>query len=909
MSDEEDRHTHDSEGEGEDIPPYGGADDYDDDEEEEEENEEEARRIAEGFIVDDDEEEEEGEEQAVRVSRKKKKRKVLEDDLLDEEDLELVAENTGLTFARPENKLKRLKRGRTDRESESEKPRSDLNDIWADEEEDRAYDRGYRRYDEMDDFIDDEGEEDEQLDSMGAMGERADMHRVRERDSYDQISRPARRSDHAFQGEDLFPETLDELDEIFGYEEYEEFAEEPDEDLLVDDTGEQREPKLKDVFEPMELKEKMLTEEDDFIRMRDVPERMQTRAGINVDRRLTDEEVKEAAEFVTKTLAFERKEVISPMLRDAVQHVLGFLGKEFLEVPFIATHRKDFFTHVLDKEQNIAACILSTDELWRINDLHYKYRSFLERKEALHAYFQQLMIRDDYAEQLLRQAERIEELGDVIDWLRLHYTERIAKLKAERGLKRPMKKNPLYERYKSTTIIQFAEELSISSRDLATNLLLGMRHSFPRDATMNPEEAAEHFVCKEFNTSYEVLRAAKDMLAQEISCEPQVRRMIREIYEFHSYINVRATDKGARIIDERHPYYAFKWLLEKPVTSFNDGQFAQIFQSESDGLTTVEVIVQPESLNRIAEYFRADRYSEIDKQWNKHRDDVIQMVHDMYLRPIMTKWLKEKLRLEALDRIARLCKDELKSRVDVAPYRNERMDPEAYPRVLALTCNEKELIMGAFLDDKGNFLDHVSLENLRESENEGRLIDFLEKRHPDAVIVGGFTLKTRKLLDKVRDIVRDHELRTRDEVLVTLVNDDVAQRYYQSKQAQNEFKELPPQLRYCISMARKLQSPMHEYAALGKDLTSIRFHPLQPLVPQDLLVENLERALVEVVNSVGVDINDCVNVPYRSHVVQYICGFGPRKAQVLIRRIQQEVSQNFAVGFITPPIHGAFVLH
>ena len=41
-----------------------------------------------------------------------------------------------------------------------------------------------------------------------------------------------------------------------------------------------KEVKLTDVYEPSEIASKMLTEKDDIIRMRDVPERMQVRLSI-----------------------------------------------------------------------------------------------------------------------------------------------------------------------------------------------------------------------------------------------------------------------------------------------------------------------------------------------------------------------------------------------------------------------------------------------------------------------------------------------------------------------------------------------------------------------------------------------------------------------------------------------------
>ena len=48
----------------------------------------------------------------------------------------------------------------------------------------------------------------------------------------------------------------------------------------------------------------------------------------------------------------------------------------------------------------------------------------------------------------------------------------------------------------------------------------------------------------------------------------------------------------------------------------------------------------------------------------------------------------------------------------------------------------------------------------------------------------------------------------------------------------------------------------------------------------------LERALVDVVNKVGVDINRAANEDYYLHLLPYVAGLGPRKSQALINKIR-----------------------
>jgi hypothetical protein len=53
------------------------------------------------------------------------------------------------------------------------------------------------------------------------------------------------------------------------------------------------------------------------------------------------------------------------------------------------------------------------------------------------------------------------------------------------------------------------------------------------------------------------------------------------------------------------------------------------------------------------------------------------------------------------------------------------------------------------------------------------------------------------------------------------VHDDVAQIYHHSKRAPEEFSALPPNAKYCVGLARYVQSPLNQFAALGPDMTAI----------------------------------------------------------------------------------------
>lgn len=216
---------------------------------------------------------------------------------------------------------------------------------------------------------------------------------------------------------------------------------------------------------------------------------------------------------------------------------------------------------------------------------------------------------------------------------------------------------------------------------------------------------------------------------------------------------------------------------------------------------------------------------------------------------------------------------------------------EVLPRVVAISHGPgsvKDAIQAVYVDDKGRFVEHKKLDNLRDRMPQEELLDLLERRHPDVVVVGGFSVATRRLLEQTESVVREHRDSNGDQVSVIMTNDEVAKLYQSSKRGVEDHPKAYEIARYCISLARTIQSPINEYAATGVDLIGIRLHPLQEFVGADRLRELLDRALVNVVNDVGVDINEVVSSPYKALMLPYICGLGTRKAQHLIRTIERD---------------------
>lgn len=193
------------------------------------------------------------------------------------------------------------------------------------------------------------------------------------------------------------------------------------------------------VFEPSEIRARLLTEDDDLIRAQDIPERMQLASSslsqsstLSIHRALTENDLDDASIWVLKRLSpqkerdfFRNDGIYFTHLSDlaaAITWALRFIFIQEYEVPYIWTHKRDFITYFNPKDMRTRIELLSLDDLWRVNMLGQKYRSFLDRRVALEASYARLGLTDEYYEnEIRRKADSVEVVADAAEWLSLKY--------------------------------------------------------------------------------------------------------------------------------------------------------------------------------------------------------------------------------------------------------------------------------------------------------------------------------------------------------------------------------------------------------------------------------------------------------------------------------------------------------
>ena len=898
-------------------------------EDEEDDDEEAEREVREGFIVDEDEEEEETRRK--RRREKKRRREDREEEDLDEEDLDLIGQLP--EAAPPETKFKRLKRGNRD-----DGERRGVNDIFADEDMEDVDDRrrfGREIAGEFDDFI----EEDEFPDE--------------ERDRLQEELEVSRRPKAGLAGlaggqlEGLDEADLEDLRAAFGDGTEYDWALMLQEAMQDDGLDPEKPLELKDVFEPSQLADKMLTDDDNVIRQTDIPERLQLArqpfpvvqmTGTDALAYATDE-----AAWISNFM-WPKKRLDSDMREPfqlSVRNVLQFLNYENMEPPFIFHHRRDYLIHqeriprAPDPENPRALAyevsaekLLDQDDLWEILELDLKYRALLEKREALRTTYDTVKAvitsKDQVVEDMMSSAVTVEEVQDILDYLHFQYAAELRDAALPNGQvgggpKRARPAANMFERIRASKAYNVVRAFGVTSDAFAQSALEQGRRGFTDDPLDSPEALADQNIeAGDYATGDVVLRAAKTMFAEELVMSPRMRKLLRQTFYSRGVFDCRRTEKGLRKIDEDHPYYEFKYLRNQDLSAIarRPELFLRMMQAESEGLIEVHFRLEHDSTFRrgLVKSLESDNFSEVADAWNQARREVLNAALKK-LEKIIIKGVKENLKTECEKEVVRKCKEEFIKRVDQAPFKPRGWILGTEPKVLAMTCtgtasaNRQLSVTWAVIDvhgrcsANGRFTEFQIADEERgvpNTDDVDALLTLLrdENAKPDVIAISGFSVEAKTILmADVQALVISNRLeapmalslRSDDEHLpfedkklpVIFVNDEVARLYHTSDRASVDLPGLDRLTKYCVALGRYMQSPLKEYVALGRDLTSISFDSNQSLVSQDKLVKQLETAIVDIVNLVGVDINAAVSDPYVGNLLPYICGFGPRKAMAL----------------------------
>ena len=358
-----------------------------------------------------------------------------------------------------------------------------------------------------------------------------------------------------------------------------------------------------------------------------------------------------------------------------------------------------------------------------------------------------------------------------------------------------------------------------------------------QELTQPVEEIAKDYISEEkgVNSVEEAIAGAKDIIAETISDDANLRKVLREIIAKKAQIKATWVEEK----DENKTYENYKDFSGE-VVKMPSHRILALNRGEKEDCLKVNVEVNPKlTLTEIENVYKKE-----NEFTNQIMLDTILDSYDRLLFPSLERECRTALTDKANEQAIKMFEVNLKPLLLQAPLKNNVImgyDPGYY--------NGCKI---AVIDIKGDVLDtavvHPTPPQNRVEEAKKKLTDMIIKNNVDIIAIGnGTASKESEIL--VADLIKQCPRK----VSYAMVNEAGASVYSASKLAAKEFPDYDVNLRSAVSIARRLQDPLAELIKI--DVKSIGVGQYQHDMPQNRLNEVLGNTVEDCVNSVGVDLN------------------------------------------------------
>lgn len=351
---------------------------------------------------------------------------------------------------------------------------------------------------------------------------------------------------------------------------------------------------------------------------------------------------------------------------------------------------------------------------------------------------------------------------------------------------------------------------------------------------VNIQEEAANFVNENVPDVAAAIQGAKDIIAERISDDAELRKILRELLWEKASLFCTLLDGENKLTYEG--YNGFK----QEVNKLPSHRILAINRGEKEKCLKVETQVNMEFLlNEIRSSYKKD-----NEQTNEIMDEIIEDSLDRLLFPALERELRSTLTDNACEQAIKMFEVNLKPLLMEAPLKNNI--------ILGLDPAYRTGCKIAVIDKKGDVLDTTVIyptpPQSKTEESIEKLKALIEKYNVDIVSIGNGTASKEAEIF-VAELIK-HVSRP---VSYAVVSEAGASVYSASKLGAEEFPDYDVSLRSAVSIARRLQDPLAELIKI--DVKSIGVGQYQHDMPQARLTEVLTGVVEDCVNSVGVDLN------------------------------------------------------
>lgn len=351
------------------------------------------------------------------------------------------------------------------------------------------------------------------------------------------------------------------------------------------------------------------------------------------------------------------------------------------------------------------------------------------------------------------------------------------------------------------------------------------------------EKECELYISEEKGvaTGAEALQGAKDIIAEMISDNANIRKELREALINKGFIKCKLDEEkeGAFTYEMYKEYNSeIKKLPSHRVLAINRG--------EKEDYLKVELTLNDEIAMGIIE-------SAILKKNGAFEEMLKEVIVDSYNRlifPSIEREVRSELTDKANEQAIKMFEVNLKPLLMQPPLKGKI--------ILGLDPAYRTGCKIAVIDSNGKVLDtavvYPTPPQNKIEEATAKLTQLIMRHDVDVISIGNGTA-TKESEIFVANLIKDLPRK----VTYAVVNEAGASVYSASKLGAAEFPDYDVALRSAVSIARRLQDPLAELIKI--DVKSIGVGQYQHDMPQNRLTEVLDGVVEDCVNTVGVDVN------------------------------------------------------
>ncbi len=376
------------------------------------------------------------------------------------------------------------------------------------------------------------------------------------------------------------------------------------------------------------------------------------------------------------------------------------------------------------------------------------------------------------------------------------------------------------------------------------------------------EEKAQTFVGEDVKDTGEALQGARDIIAEQVSEDTELRAQVRNLFEKEGRVITTVLtgkeEEGAKFKD----YFDFS----EPVSAIPSHRMLAVLRGFMNNILRLSIEPGEEDALALLEKKYVLANNEAGQQVQKAVKDAYKRLLQPALESEFRMALKTRSDVEAIDVFAENLRQLLLS------------SPLGDKRILAIDPGYRTGCKVVALDANGGLketaLIYVHEKNHKLTEAAHVVLALVEKYKIECFAIGDGTAgrETEQFIKSLKTGLP-----------VFLVNEDGASVYSASEIAREEFPDYDITVRGAVSIGRRLMDPLAELVKI--DPKSIGVGQYQHDVNQVRLKSRLDQTVESCVNAVGVNLNTS-----GKYLLRYVSGIGPSLAENIIRYRQENGS-------------------